>query len=191
VSVVAALAPVVEACERLGIAYQVGGSVASSAHGSPRATNDVDVVVDLRPEHVAPLCLELAGNYYVSPELLRDAIVHRSCANVVHLASGYKVDLFVCRGGEYDRVALQRFVERSLAPGSRTFRVAMAEDILLRKLAWFRDGGEVSDRQWSDVLGVLRLRGPRLDQPYLDRWAPHLGVLELLARARREAGPTV
>jgi hypothetical protein len=187
VSVVTALQPVVEALERLGVAYHVGGSVASSAHGSPRATNDVDLVVDLRREHVAPLCALLAGAYYASPELLRDAIVRRSCANLLHLATGFKVDLFVCRGGDFDRQSLARHVDRSLSEGSRTFRVATAEDMVLRKLEWYRDGGEVSDRQWADVLGILRLRSRELDRAYLHRWAPQLGVSELLTRAEQQA----
>lgn len=185
-TVVAALQPVVEVLERLGVRYHVGGSVASSAHGSPRATNDVDLVVDLRREHVTPLCEALSGTYYAPAELLLDAVARRSCANLIHLASGYKVDLFVCRDGEYDRTALERHVDRSLLPNSRTFRIATAEDILLRKLEWYRDSGEVSERQWSDVLGVLRLRERDLDREYLRRWAPRLGVEGLLARAEQE-----
>lgn len=182
-SVVAAVQPVVEVLERLGVIYHIGGSVASSAHGSPRATNDVDVVVDLRPEHVPALCAALADAYYVSAELLRHAIAQRSCANLIHLASGYKVDLFVSRGGEYDRCALSRGVDRKLEPGTRSLRVATAEDILLRKLEWYRAGGETSDRQWHDILGILRLRQRDLDRGYLDRWAPELGVDDLLRRA--------
>ena len=185
-TVVPALQPVVEMLERLGVAYHVGGSVASSVHGSPRATNDVDLVVDLRQEHVHPLCAALAAQYYASPELLTEAIQRCSCANLVHLASGYKVDLFVSRGGEYDRVSLHRCVERSLAPNPRTFRVATAEDILLRKLEWYRAGGELSDRQWSDVLGIVRLREHDLDRAYLQQWATHLHVDDLLARAWQE-----
>lgn len=185
-TVIEALRPVVEVLERLGVAYHVGGSVASSVHGSPRATNDVDVVVDLRREHVQPLCAALAGEYYASPELLIEAVQSRSCANLVHFASGYKVDLFVCRGGEYDRVSLHRLVERAFAAGSRTFRIATPEDILLRKLECCRAGGETSDRHWSDVLGILRLREHELDRPYLNRWASHLHVDDLLARAMSE-----
>jgi hypothetical protein len=187
VSIVAALQPVVEALEQLGVAYHIGGSVASSAHGTPRATNDVDVVADLHVEHVRPLCAALAGRYYASPELLEDAVRRRSCANLVHFATGYKVDLFVQRDGEYDRQCLLRHVDRSLTSGSRTFRFATAEDILLRKLQWYRDGGEQSDRQWTDVLGLVRTRAGDLDRPYLAHWAPTLGVADLLARAEREA----
>lgn len=188
-NVTAALQPVVEALERLGIAYHVGGSVASSVHGSPRATNDVDLVVDLRLEHVGPLCASLGADYYAPAELLREAVVHASTANLIHLATGYKVDFFVCRRDEYGRGSLRRFLDRPLGPGQRSFHIATAEDIVLRKLEWYRDGGEVSDRPWSDVLGVLRARGPQLDRSYLDRWAQHLGITPLLARAMRESNP--
>lgn len=186
-SLLAALQPVVEALERLGVTYQIGGSVASSAHGSPRATNDVDLVVDLRPEHVEPLRRALADAYYAPTELRHGAIAHRSCANLIHLSTGFKVDLFVCRDGDYDRGSLSRCVERSLQPGTRPFRVATAEDTLLRKLEWYRKGGEVSDRQWQDVLGVLRLVRSGLDRDYLELWAPRLGVDDLLRRAMHEA----
>lgn len=187
-SLYAALQPVVDVLERLGIAYQIGGSVASSAHGAPRATNDVDVVVELRAEHVPPLCDSLRGSYYVSADLLHDAVTRRSCANLIHLPTGFKVDLFVRGDGDYDRCALSRGVDRSLEPGGRCFRIATAEDTLLRKLTWFRAGGEVSDRQWGDVLGILRLQRHDLDEPYLERWASHLGVHDLLRRARQQAG---
>lgn len=185
-SVVAALQPVVEAFERLGITYQVGGSVASSAHGSPRSTNDVDVIAELRHEHVGPLCAALGAAFCAPPELPHDAIDRGSRANVLHLDTGFKVDIFVRGEGEYDRLAMARGIGRALAPGTRTFRRATAEDTLLRKLMWYRQGDEVSDRQWHDVLGVLRLRQRDLDHAYLLLWADRLGVDDLLARALRE-----
>jgi hypothetical protein len=187
-NVVAALIPVVEALERLGVAYQIGGSVASSLHGTPRSTNDVDLVADLQAQHVEPLCRELQGSYYAAPELAFDAIRHKSCFNLLHLATGYKVDIFVRGGSEYDITSLQRNSPRRIDEDDkgRTFPVATAEDMVLRKLQWFRRGGEVSDRQWRDVLGVLRAQRDRLDHAYLYRWATELKVDDLLASAERE-----
>lgn len=75
----------------------------------------------------------------------------------------------------------------ALEPGTRTFRLATVEDTVLRKLERYRAGGETSDRQWHDILGMLRLRGPSLDRGYLEQWAPRLGVDDLLMRAVREA----
>jgi len=187
-NVVAALTPVVEALERLGVTYHIGGSVASSLHGTPRSTNDVDLVADLRTQHVEPLCQALRGTYYAEPELAFDAIRHKSCFNVLHLATGYKVDIFVRGDSEYDLASLRRNLPRQIGEdgGGRTFPVATPEDILLRKLQWFRLGGEVSDRQWRDVLGVLRAQQNHLDRSYLGRWARELAVDDLLARAEQE-----
>ena len=188
-SLVSALAPFVAELERLGVGYQIGGSVASSAHGVPRSTNDVDVVVDLRAEHVGPLCAALRSAYYADEELVADAVTRRSCANLIHLASGFKVDLFVRGESEYDKSAMERGVWRGLgeAASAKTFRLSTAEDVLLRKLLWYRSGGEVSERQWGDVLGVLRLRQASLDWAYLRRWADQLGLDDLLARAELQA----
>jgi hypothetical protein len=187
VTLVAALQPIVEAFERLGVSYHIGGSVASSMHGSPRSTNDVDLLVGLRHEHVPPLCATLGDAYYVDDEMLHEAISHGSSANLVHLATGWKVDVFVCGDSPFDRAALDRGESRSIVVGTRAFRVAAAEDILLRKLAWYRSGNEASDRQWSDILGILRVSGPRLDRSWLQRWAPVLGVSDLLERAEQQA----
>jgi hypothetical protein len=188
-SLLAALTPVVEVFERNGISYLIGGSVASSTHGVPRSTNDVDVVADLVEAHVEALHAALCASFYVDRQLLLDAIRRRSCVNWIHLATGYKVDVFVCPDAAYDRLALQRGIERRLSesPSGRTFRMATPEDVVLRKLLWYRAGGEVSDRQWSDVLGLLRLRGGDLDREYLDEGAPRVGIADLLARARTQA----
>jgi hypothetical protein len=187
VNIVAALTPVIEALEKLRVAYHIGGSVASSLHGTPRSTNDVDVVADLEAQHVEPLCKELRGAYYAEPELAFEAIRHHSCFNLLHLATGYKGDIFVRGDSAYDRVSLQRNTRRQLEGSSgRIFLVATPEDVLLRKLQWFRAGGETSDRQWRDVLGVMRAQAENLDHAYLDLWAPELEVDDLLARARRE-----
>lgn len=190
-SLATALGPVVAAFTQLGIAYLIGGSVASSAHGTPRSTLDVDLVADLRSEHVDALCATLRGSYYAEPELVRQAIARHACVNFLHLDSGYKVDVFVLGESDYDRLAFTRTVERRLPgdPQGRLFRMATAEDVLLRKLLRYRSGDEVSDRQWHDILGVLRVQMATHDHAYLHRWATHLRVDDLLARAERAVAP--
>lgn len=185
---VIAVAPVVAALERLDVPYYLGGSVASSAHGLARATLDVDLVADLSPKHAVPLVQMLARDYYVNQRGVSEAIARQSCFNAIHLASMFKVDVFVVKDRPYDRVALGRIRKAPLdveTPATE-FYFASPEDIVLAKLERFRAGGEVSDRQWQDVLGVLSVQHDRLDHDYLNKWASELGIADLLERARRE-----
>jgi len=97
-----------------------------------------------------------------------------------------KVDVFVQRGGLYDRETFRRVVRMSLEPGTREFDLVTAEDIVLRKLDWYRLGGGISERQWNDVIGVLRVQGSAIDWEYLTTWADLLELTKLLDRARKE-----
>ncbi len=188
--IVRALAPVVDALDALGRTYRVGGSVASSALGVPRSTLDVDIVCELRDEDVASFVGALRAAYYVDEDMIRDAIRRRASFNVVHLDTMMKVDVFVARGGAYDRVALSRGVRKPLDESARAYDLATAEDIVLRKLEWYRLGNEISERQWRDVIGVLQVQRGSLDRAYLGHWARELGLEALLERAMREArGP--
>jgi hypothetical protein len=174
--------------EKLGVAHAVVGSLASSLHGIPRSTNDVDVVAALRPEHVAPLTAALADGFYVDPDMIRDAIARRSEFNVIHLETMFKVDVFVPALDQVSRAQLSRAGVVALSTdGSLTVRVASAEDTVAQKLLWYRRGGETSERQWLDTLGVIAVQGDRLDVEYLRRTAEALGVADLLDRALVEA----
>lgn len=183
----AALKPVIEAFESLSVSYYLGGSVASSFYGVPRTTLDVDLVADLEAGHAPPLIARLGDKYYASQEAISDAIARKSCFNVIHLPSMFKVDVFVAKPGLYDRQALarRRAGAVSLGGAAEDFMIASPEDIILSKLQRFRLGRQVSERQWQDVLGVLRVQGPRLDEAYLEHWAGELGIGDLLARARQ------
>lgn len=184
-----ALAPVVDALEALGVPYYVGGSVASSAHGVPRASVDADLVADLEPGHVAPLVARLQDAYYLDEGRVRWAVEVRRSFNLIHLETMFKIDVFASKRRAFDIEALRRAAVESLGdPAARRYRLASAEDTVLAKLEWFRAGGEVSEQQWKDVVGVLRTAGPRLDPTYLRRWAGELGVGDLLERASSQAG---
>ena len=147
---------VIGALEGLGVPYAIGGSFASALHGVMRATMDVDLVADLRLEHVAPLSQALGEAFYADPEMMREAIGRHGSFNLIHLDTLFKVDLFVARPRDFDRAQLARRQSHQLGedPACRAY-VASAEDTVLAKLEWYRLGGEVSDRQWRDVLGVL------------------------------------
>lgn len=186
-NVVAAVTPVADALDALGVPYYLAGSVISSLHGVARATADVDVVAALRPPHAAALAERLADEYYADADAITDAIHHRAMFNVIHLATMMKVDVYVAWTA-FDRSALSRHQFDSLlgTPDARQFSVATAEDVILHKLSWFRDGGGVSERQWNDVVGVLRVQR-NLDLAFLRDWAARLEVTELFERALLEA----
>jgi hypothetical protein len=186
--IIRALRPVVQAFDALNIEFYIGGSVASSYHGVGRSTLDVDLVADLSLEHVTPLIVRLGDEYYADADMIRDAIRGRSSFNLIHFPTSYKVDVFVMSRRPFEQSARQRIVRGTLpADSSRDYPLASAEDTILNKLEWFRSGGEVSERQWKDIIGVMKVQAGALDLEYLYRWAPELGVMDLLERAMKEA----
>jgi hypothetical protein len=186
-SLLDALDPVLDALEALGVRHYVGGSLASSAHGIPRASIDADILAELRPGDVARFVTALGDRYYVSQDRVRDAVDRRASFNLIHLASMLKIDVFVAKDRAFDRRALDRARAEPLeSEGGRRVPLASAEDIVLAKLEWYRKGGGVSERQWGDVIGVLRTGGARLNLRYLRELANDLEVADLLERALAE-----
>ncbi len=182
--------PVVDAFEQLGIDYYIGGSVASSAYGIPRTTIDVDIIADLHLGHVHPLVKLLKETYYIDADMIRDAIKWRTEFNVIHLETMMKVDVFIPKTRSFDQSMLHRTRQEKIDTfeNDSLFYLASPEDTILTKLEWYRMGGEVSERQWNDLLGVLKLQGTSLDFVYLRHWATNLNVADLLERAYEDAG---
>jgi hypothetical protein len=177
------LAKLLAALDRMEVHYSVGGSVASSEHGIPRTTFDADLVTDLRLNQVEELATLLAPDFYADADMMRRTL------RLIHYASAFKFDLFPLGNDEYSRTEFGRraWIElHALGPEPIECAVASAEDTILRKLEWYRAGGETSERQWNDMRGVLKVSGARLDRAYMRQWAPVLKVDDLLERLLAE-----
>ena len=185
-----AIEPVVKVFNQLGILYYIGGSIASSVYGMPRATQDVDIVTDLKSQHANFLAEQLGSAYYVDIDMILDAIGEGSCFNLIHLDTMIKIDIFITKDEPYHRSAFRRKREDTLdeQDNSLQFYIASSEDVILSKLDWFRIGGYVSEQQWRDIQGVLKVQQESLDLKYLSTWAQELKLADLLKKAFHEAG---
>ncbi len=178
---------VTEVFEKMGIPYLIGGSLASSIHGEARATRDVDIVAAIEIKNIKRLVESLKDKYYIDDEMIRAAVKRKSSFNLIHFESQFKVDVYVLK---QDVFSLEEFKRRRKIaldqdPEKAAF-FATAEDTILSKLLWFKKGGEVSDRQWNDIAGVIKVQQGRLDKKYLKHWARILDVAELWERVLRE-----
>ena len=184
--IIRATRPFIQLLEQLSIRYYIGGSVASSAHGLPRTTIDVDIVVDLKHTQVKTIVAALQSGFYIDADVIHTAIDNEATFNIVHLETFIKLDIFILKSAPYDQMVVLRSVKGTLAPDDSDeliVRFSSPEDIVLHKLYWFRLGGEQSERQWRDLLGVLKVQTDNLDRDYMQQWAQQLGVSDLLQRA--------
>jgi len=183
-----ALKPVTSTLDRLGVPYYIGGSIASSAYGLARSTLDVDMISNLTTRHIDELVSSLKGQYYISREQVEDAINRTSSFNLIHLETGLKIDIFIGKNRPYDRAVSQRIREETLTDNSEApkFYIASPEDVVLAKLQWFKLGDCSSEKQWNDIVGVLRVQEKVLDMKYLQKWAKELKILDLLEKVLTE-----
>jgi len=175
---------VTSALTSVGAEYFLGGSLASSLQGEPRATNHIDFVIALPLGRTNALRDALGSDFEVDTDMLRDALLHARSANAFYLPVVTKIDFFG-RGYEpFDESEFSRRRPVVVRPSGETIVVKSAEDTVLRKLLWFREGGAVSEKQWRDIVSVLRISGASMDDAYLTSWASRLELEALLQRAR-------
>lgn len=181
-----AVLPVVDLFESWDVPFHLGGSVASSFLGMARSTLDADLVADLKPIHGSMLLQALQETYYLLEDRIFSAIRQRKSFNLIHLATMFKVDIFVQPRSPFDRQVMARRISLKVRDIDRSLHFCTAEDIILHKLLWFQEGNQVAQRQWRDVQGVLRLQAESLDRDYLKQWARELGISDLLGEALEE-----
>ena len=187
--IVVALDVVIACFEKLGIEYYIGGSVASSAYGIARATMDVDIVANVQAGQVGRFVEVLETDYYIDAGMIREAIRRSTSFNLIHLETMIKIDVFIAKDQPYDSEAFARRQADTLdEESSRKFYLSSPEDVVLNKLQWYQKGGSVSEQQWKDVLGVLKVQGNKLDLEYLKYWASRLNLSDLLNRSFDDAG---
>jgi hypothetical protein len=179
-----AFVPLRNALEQAGVRYAIGGSWASTAFGEPRFTNDVDILADFNPGNLAQFLGLLPTEFFADPDEARNAIRLGRPFNVIYMPTAFKFDFFPARAfslgiQELDRAVL--LADSGLSETPAPF--VTPEDILLAKLNWFREDGEVSEAQWRDIQGIVRSRGATLDREYLKQSATRLGILNLLDKA--------
>ena len=183
-----ALRLVTAAFDKLGIQYAVGGSYASSLYGEARATRDVDLIANVTGRHAGPLVAALGPQFYADEAQITAAARDQVSFNLIHIDSMSKIDVYLVWRTDFGATQLAR--RRPTQVGSDSplaLYVTSPEDTILAKLDWYRQGGEQSDRQWRDVLGVLRVQAKALDRIYLDDWAKRLGLSDLFTRAIQAA----
>jgi len=173
--------------ENLRIRYYLVGSVASSVYGIPRATNDVDIVAEIYKPHINQLVESFSERFYIDGDMIQDAINNKSSFNIIHLDSMTKVDVFIIKDTDYAHVEMERRKLQQIEEDPDiSIYISSPEDVILEKLSWYKLGGSISDKQWQDVVGVVKVQSSNLDISYLNYWAKKLQLLELLNKIFKE-----
>mgnify|MGYP001153920088 CR=1 FL=1 len=180
---------IIEALDQLDIPYLVTGAVAAMAYGEPRLTNDIDIVAAIEERHVAGLLAAFPHEeYYLSEEMIREAIKRRLQFNIIHPSSGLKVDIIVRKGTPFDESRFSR-IRRIRPAESYTANFAAPEDIIIMKMQYYRDGG--SEKHLRDITGILKVSRDEVDRTYTADWSRRLGltdVWEMILKRIDEAG---
>jgi len=185
---IAVMVLVTQVFERLNIQYMIGGSFASTIYGMVRTTQDVDIIAEMQLQHAQPFITALKGDFFLDEEMIADSIQHKSSFNIIHRTTMFKVDVFIPSNSPFQQSQLTRANKQIIIIDPEVSAIfASPEDTILAKLEWFRKGGEVSERQWRDVLGILKVREGALDLEYLRKWASDLNVIDLLQKALIES----
>lgn len=177
----------VEALNSLGLRYPVTGSIATVLYGEPRFSNGIDLVVMLAADRIEELCLAFPQpEFYISPESARRAVQRRGQFNIIHPASGLKLDIMVPAETPFNRSRFERAKQITLMPDLEV-SFAAPEDVIIKKMEYYREGG--SDKHLRDITGILKVRAEEVDRNYIADWAERLGLSEIWSALARRVPP--
>ncbi|MDD5132808.1 MAG: hypothetical protein PHH44_09140 [bacterium] len=179
------LQKVVAVFEQLKIPYLVTGSVAAMAYGEPRFTNDIDIVAAIREAHVPVLIDSFPKNeFYIDPDMIKEAIRKKHQFNIIHPASGLKVDVIIRHDTPFDKSRFQR-VRRLKPAESFQANFAAPEDVIIKKMEYYKAGG--SEKHLRDITAILKITGENIDREYISQWADSLGLTKIWVAVKKRA----
>ena len=180
------LQKIVEVFEHLHIPYLVTGSVAAMAYGEPRLTNDIDIVAAVEERHIGDLLKAFPSNeFYVDEETMRKAIRDGGQFNIIHPASGLKVDIIIKQNTPFDSSRFGR-LRRIYPAESYQANFASPEDVIIKKMEYYKGGG--SEKHLRDIAGILKISGETVDKDYIAEWSRRLGLTEIWDAIQRRLG---
>lgn len=167
----------VNAFEKLKIRYLITGSIASMFYGEPRFTNDIDVVADIKEKHIPDLLkLFSEDEFYLSDDAIRDAIINQYQFNIIHPASGLKVDIVIFKDDDFDKSRFSRL--RRVSPVEETHaNLASPEDVIIMKMRYYKEGE--SEKHLRDIASILKISGEDIDRNYIQFWARRFDILDI------------
>ena len=163
--------------DKLRISYFVTGSVASMAYGEPRLTNDIDIVAEIGKKHI-PKLLEAfpEEEFYISKEMIEEAISREGQFNIIHPSSGLKIDIIIKKGTPFDKSRFER-IRRIKPAESYQANFSSPEDVIIKKMEFYKEGA--SEKHLRDITGILKISGDEIDKKYISYWANLLGLTEI------------
>lgn len=177
---------IIEALDRLHIPYLVTGSVAAMAYGEPRLTNDIDIIADVKESHIPGLLDAFpAEEYYISDDMIREAIRYQGQFNIIHPSSGLKVDIIIRTNSPFD-ISRFRRVRRIQPAATYEADFSSPEDVIIKKMEFYKMGG--SEKHLRDITGILKVSGHEVDMQYIADWAARLGLIEIWEAIRGRLG---
>lgn len=169
---------VIAGMESCGIPYMLTGAMAVNYYGRPRLTHDIDIIVEMKPEKAQETIIAFEDEFYISLNGVLDGIQNRTMFNLIHHQTGLKVDCWILKDDEFDRMRFSR--RRKYCLFDREMFISSPEDLILIKLCWYKDSG--SEKHLLDVQGIYQLQSEILDEQYLKSWARKLSVEDLLCK---------